>query len=263
MNVKATSGKMVPHIHFSKYGWKRDIPDFRDFKYGDMATFFHTIPDITNLNDQFSPVENQQTIGSCVANGYVSTLEFLMIKDKKPFKDMSRLFVYYNGRVIEHTVNQDSGLMPRDALKSLVKQGCCTEALWPYNIDLFTNKPPASCYEEAMNYQVLTYARLFTLNQIKNCLASGYPVGFGIPVYESFETEAVAKTGDVPMPERHEKDLGGHFMVLSGYNEKTKMFDFRNSWGTEWGNKGYGRIPYAYIDQMASDFTTIRTGENM
>ena len=182
---------------------------------------------------------------------------------KKAFTP-SRLFIYYNERAIEGTLNEDSGAMIRDGIKSVVKQGVCKETDWPYVIARFTKKPAKTCYTEAMNHQVVSYQRVTqTLNQMKGCLASGYPFVFGFSVYESFETSTVAKTGKVPMPRSGETMLGGHAVAAVGYNDADQRFIVRNSWGGDWGKKGYCFMPYAYLTDpdLAADFWTIRMVE--
>jgi C1A family cysteine protease len=165
--------------------------------------------------------------------------------------------------------------MIRDGIKSVVKQGVCREtvptslkelrgASWPYVIAQFTVKPPASCYTDAMNHQVISYRRVLQLlGQMKGCLASGYPFVFGFSVYESFETSAVARTGRVPMPKSGEAVIGGHAVAAVGYDDADQCFIVRNSWGAKWGRKGYCFMPYAYLTDpdLAADFWTIRLVE--
>ena len=166
---------------------------------------------------------------------------------------------------MEGTVDEDSGAMIRDGIKSLVKQGCCKEDSWPYNIDLFANKPPAACYTEALNYQALTYRRITSLPDMQKCLASGFPFVCGIAVYESFESQAVAKTGIVPYPGRRERMLGGHAIMAVGYDANAQKFIMRNSWGTSWGMDGYFTIDFKYLGNpnLADDFWSINTAEQM
>jgi C1A family cysteine protease len=210
-------------------------------------------------------VEDQGQLGSCTANALVGALEFLMLKDQKTYVDMSRLFVYYNERVIEHTVNQDSGAMIRDGIKTLAKQGVCTEKLWPYDISQFTVTPPDPCYKEALNYQITSYQRIDTVDEMRSCLADGFPFVFGFTVYESFESQDVASTGVVNMPGPDEQVMGGHAVVGVGYDDSQKRFIVRNSWSDGWGMKGYFTIPYDYLANrnLSDDFWTIRAGEQM
>jgi C1A family cysteine protease len=173
----------------------------------------------------------------------------------------SRLFIYYNERVIEHTVDQDAGAMIRDGIKSVSKDGAPHETLWPYVITKFKDKPSAAAYKDAKKHTAVLYERLTqSLDQLKACLAAGYPFVFGFSVYESFESDAVAKTGKVPMPKPKEKQLGGHAVLAVGYDDALKRFIVRNSWGTAWGLKGYFTMPYDYATDgnLADDFWTIK-----
>jgi C1A family cysteine protease len=252
-------------IRKNVYGWLPDLPDKRDHMYGAVHKIPKKLPSKRDLRPYCSPVEDQKDLGSCTANALAGALEFLMKKDKVPLTDMSRLFIYYNERVIEHTVKTDSGAMIRDGIKTLVKQGFCSEPSWPYNIPKFAVKPPKKCYREALDYQILSYARINTVDEMRACLADGFPFVFGFAVYESFEKQKVAKTGVVDMPKDNESMLGGHAVLGVGYDDKTKRFIVRNSWGTDWGKKGYFTMPYAYLKDrnLADDFWTIRRGENM
>ena len=208
---------------------------------------------------------DQGQLGSCTANAISGAHEFEQLQQDAAAAFMpSRLFIYYNERDIEHTVSQDSGAMIRDGIKSVVKQGVCPEADWPYVLARFTQEPSKRCYQEALDHQVVSYRRLVqNLNQMKGCLASGYPFVFGFSVYESFESAAVARTGKVPMPKSGESMLGGHAVMAVGYNDANQCFIVRNSWGAKWGAKGYCFMPYAYLTDadLASDFWTIRIVE--
>ena len=249
----------------ARYGWVPDIPDNRDIMFRKVYRIPAKLPSSVDLRPQCSKVEDQGQLGSCTGNALVGAMEFLLIKDKKPFADLSRLFVYYNERVIEHTVNQDSGAMIRDGIKTLAKQGVCTEKLWPYNIKTFTKKPTPACYKEALKYEITSYQRIDTVDEMRSCLADGFAFVFGFTVYDSFESQAVAKTGIVPMPKPDEKVMGGHAVVGVGYNDSQKRFIVRNSWGEGWGMKGYFTIPYKYLANrnLADDFWTIRAGGKM
>ncbi len=246
------------------YGWLPDRPDQRDKLYSAIAAPPKKIPASVDLRALCSPVEDQGELGSCTANALVGNLEFLEKKARRPVVDLSRLFVYYNERVMEGTVNEDSGAMIRDGVKSLVKQGVCAEQRWPYNISKFAVKPPAACYQEALEHQVISYHRILTLQEMRMCLAEGYPFVFGFTVYESFESPEVAKTGTLNLPAPGERALGGHAVMAVGYDDAAKRFTIRNSWGADWGLKGYFTIPYAYLDSrnLADDFWTIRAMEN-
>jgi C1A family cysteine protease len=248
-----------------QFGWIPDRPDQRDHMFSAVYRAIPKLPASIDLRPICSPVEDQSTLGSCTANALVGALEFLERKDGVPFTDLSRLFVYYNERVIEHTVASDSGAMIRDGIKTLAKQGVCSEANWPYVVTKFKNKPTKACYAEAKTHIITSYQRIQTLDGMRSCLAAGYPFVFGFTVYASFESSQVAKTGVVPMPAKGESVLGGHAVVAVGYKDSTKRFIVRNSWGTSWGLQGYFTMPYNYLTnpQLASDMWTIRIAQGV
>ncbi len=247
------------------YGWVPDLPDQRDHMFAAVSSVQATLPAKVDLRPKCPPVVDQGQLGSCTANAIGNAHRFNQMKQgaAKTFMP-SRLFIYYNERVMEGTVGADSGAMIRDGIKSIAQLGVCDELDWPYDIAKFKNKPTAPCYKKALAHQALTYRRLVQSPvQMKNCLASGYPFVFGFSVYESFESQAVAKTGLVPMPAANEKMLGGHAVLAVGYDDASQRFTVMNSWSDKWGKKGYFTMPYAYLGDagLASDFWTISTVE--
>ncbi len=248
----------------SWYGWVPDRPDYRDKLYSAIAAPPRKIPSKVDLSAGCSGVEDQGQLGSCTANALVGNLEFLSVKAGHPVTNLSRLFIYYNERAMEGTIGEDAGAMIRDGVKSLVNIGVCSEKRWPYIAGKFTNKPPAACYKAAANHHVTSYHRILTLTQMKQCLAEGYPFVFGFSVYEGFESAAVAKTGTLDMPKPGEKNVGGHAVCAVGYDDAAKRILVRNSWGTDWGVKGYFTMPYDYISNtnLADDMWTIRAFEH-
>jgi C1A family cysteine protease len=246
-----------------RYGWIPDLPDQRDFLYA--MEFPGDIPKSVDLRLHCPPVYNQGTLGSCTANAICAAHQFEQMKQSKfPAFVPSRLFLYYNERVLEDNVYQDAGATLRDGMKVIAKQGVCEETLWPYEPAQFSTKPNKICYIEAMKHQVILYRRINPdIYQMKNCLASGYPFVFGISIYQSFESQEVAKSGIVPMPSKEEQMLGGHAIMAVGYDDEKRCFIVRNSWGEGWGEKGYCYIPYEYLSNqdLACDFWTIRVIE--
>jgi C1A family cysteine protease len=246
----------------ARFGWIPDLPDARDHLYAAPTTMLAALPDKVDLRKAFPPPYDQGDLGSCTGNAIAGAVQFGRRKQNQtPDFVPSRLFIYYNERVIEHTVPIDSGAQIRDGIKTVVKQGACPETLWPYDITKFARKPPAKAYKEALKHTVSSYRRLAqTTNQLKGCLASGYPFVFGFTVYDSFESDAVRKTGVVPMPQPSETVLGGHAVVAVGYDTASQRFIVRNSWGTSWGDKGYFTMPFAYLTDgdLSADFWTIR-----
>ncbi len=257
------NSKNSPNGKRTVYGWVPDIPDQRDYLLSAVLKVPKKLPTKVDLRPLCSKVEDQGDLGSCTANALAGALEFLECKDKVPFKDFSRLFIYYNERVLEHTVSSDSGAMIRDGIKTLAKQGACAEKNWPYMISKFKTKPSLTCYKEALDHQITTYHRILTLDEMRACLAEGFPFVFGFTVYESFESQKVAQTGTAPMPKPSEQVLGGHAVLAVGYDDTKKRFLIRNSWGEDWGMKGYFTLPYPYLDSrdLSDDFWTIRRGE--
>lgn len=246
------------------YGYIPDLPDHRDLVY--KITKPIDLPPLVDLRPNCPKVYDQGELGSCTGQSIASAIEFELIKQKsKNIFTPSRLFIYYNERVIEKTVNSDAGAMIRDGIKSVNQQGACPETMWPYLIPKFKKKPSPDCYKQALNSQVLKYQRIDrSLQQMKTCLASGYPFVFGFSVYESFESQTVAKTGIVPMPLKNEQMMGGHAVKCVGYNNDKQVFIVKNSWGEEWGDKGYFYLPYGYLTDpnLSDDFWAINLVES-
>jgi C1A family cysteine protease len=246
----------------SRYGWLPDLPDHRDFLYAAPAEISGVLPASVDLRPQCPPVYDQGQLGSCTANAIAAAIQFDQMKQKlAQIFTPARLFIYYNERVIEHTVASDSGAQIRDGIKSVGKLGDCPETEWPYVISKFKTKPVAKCYSDALKYKAVLYQRLTpVLGQLKGCLASGYPFVFGFTVYESFESAQVAKTGHASLPKPNEQSVGGHAVMCVGYDDAKQWFIVRNSWGDQWGMKGYFTLPYSYLisANLASDFWTIR-----
>ena len=203
------------------------------------------LPTIVDLRPKMPPICDQGSLGSCTANALCGLIGYEnpnMIKG-------SRLFLYYNERVIEKDVPIDAGATLADGILSLQTYGICPETSWPYIISNFAVKPPAQCYTQALAHKATQVQNIQnTLSQMKAALNAGYPFVVGILVYQSFESAAVASTGLVPMPNlQKEQLLGGHAVVCVGYNDTKQLWIMRNSWGTSWGDKGYFYLPYNYL----------------
>lgn len=249
-----------------RYGCRVDLPDQRDYKlhYEDVTN----LPQSVDHRAQCSPVMDQKTLGSCTGCALKSALEYDMRKQQEAIEALSALFIYYVERAKEGTIYSDAGASIRDGAKLMSKIGACAESLWPYDVTKFQIQPPQECYDDAKLHRSVSYRRLQQdLTQLQACLASGFPFVCGVSVYQSFESEQVAQTGMIPMPEPNESLLGGHAILIVGYNASKQVFYFKNSWGTSWNPNdqypGYGYLPFDYLTnpQLASDFWVVRTVE--
>lgn len=252
-------------IKYKKYGWKTQLPDQRDY-YTLFDASKNKDVNCVDLRDKCCPIYDQGELGSCTANGIGFAFEFDMMKQKLKTFTPSRLFIYYNERVIEGTTDYDSGAYIRDGFKTINKQGVCSEEKdWPYDITKFTEKPSSICYEDGKKNVTVKYKKLVqNIEQFKASLIEGFPIVFGFSVYESFESDEVKKTGIVPLPKPDEPILGGHCVCCVGFIEDKKQFIVRNSWGKDWGLSGYCMMPYEYLNSqdLASDFWIIETVEH-
>jgi C1A family cysteine protease len=243
-----------------KYGWIPDTPDHRDLKYSPPRQIAEALPPVVDLRGKMPGVYDQGELGSCTANAIGGDLEYAQIRQGQQHWTPSRLFIYYNERVIENSVREDSGAMLRDGIKAVVRWGFCPETDWPYVISQFTRKPPRMSYKNAVKNRIQQYARVSQrLDDMRACLAGGDPFFYGFSVYDSFESNYVAETGLMPMPRRGERLLGGHAVLAVGYDDNRKVIIVRNSWGTGWGDKGYFYMPYDFIvnPDYADDFWTV------
>ncbi|KAF9372910.1 hypothetical protein CPC16_002131 [Podila verticillata] len=262
----------VPTRRIARYGWKPDLPDRRDHFFSVPRLKLQSLPLSIDLRPGCPPVYDQGEIGSCTANAIAAAFGFEAHRQGVTFEP-SRLFIYYNERSIEGHVNTDSGAQIRDGIKTVNCQGVCSEAQWSYNAMPAgpngvwppnakpAEKPPSIAYEQALGDRLLTYQRVVqNVDQMKGCLALGYPFVAGFTAYESFEDPKVATTGKVPMPRTNEEVLGGHAVLVVGYDDSESCWLARNSWGETWGLDGYFWMPYAYFTDtnLSSDFWTLQ-----
>ena len=254
-------------VKIQKYGWKLDHLDHRD-RWLPTVVARVPLPKSVDLRTTgfVPPVYDQGQLGSCTANAISAAMEFRSAKQGKPFVTPSRLFIYYNEREMEGTVDQDAGAEIRDGITSVVKQGVCPETEWPYSDQGqdFAQKPSVQCYADATKDEALTYSRVTQLDYyVQHSLAIlGVPVVFGFSVFDSFESDEVAATGIVPMPGPNDAPIGGHAVCAVGYDTSKKAYLIRNSWGDSWGLQGYFWMPSAYLmnPSLASDFWVVESG---
>lgn len=240
------------------YGWRPDLPNRTKTakKFSLFHAFMVNLPSSVDLRTSPSrpAIYDQSQLGSCVGNGTARICQFIQPELGIP----SRLWIYFNARDIEGDTDEDAGAQIHDGVQGVVQKGIIPETEWPYDINTFATQPTEKMYADGAKDIVTDYFSLSTNGDIKQCLADGFPVVFGMSVYDSFESDSTAKTGIVTMPSPSEQQIGGHCMVIVGYDDKNHWWIVDNSWGEGWGDKGSCYIPYAYIDQFASDFWTVR-----
>jgi C1A family cysteine protease len=211
------------------------------------------------------PVYDQGQLGSCTANGGAGAIAYDLAKQGQPGFMPSRLFIYYNERVLGGDVDQDGGATITQDAAAMNKWGACPETPDdPYDIAKFTVKPSKKAYSDGLLRRSVDYQQVQQSEQaIRSVLADGIPVLIGFTVYDTFESQAVAENGIVPMPQSDEQVLGGHCVLVVGYEQLNgePYWIARNSWGPGWGDQGYFYFPKQYLldNQLASDFWTIQT----
>lgn len=259
-----SSSRMKNARHY-RSGWLPDFPDHRDKLYEEIMKRPSVLPSRVDLREHCSAVKFQRHLQSCTSHAIAAALELLEKRDRVHFDDMSRLFIYYNERKRVGTTAIDSGARIRDGIKSLAKHGVCPELHWPYVISKFRQKPPRMCYREAKKHRITAYYRLKTLTEMRTCLAEGFPILCGISLYERFVSKRVARTGIVELPRKDEAVIGGHAVLVVGYEDRRKRFLVRNSWGKNWGQEGYCTMPYEYLENRhySTDFWTIHRAANL
>lgn len=235
---------MAINIKLGFFTLRPSSPDKRDYKYTAKNVKLRPVVD---LREWDSVVEDQLDLGSCVGNAITNCYE-LETNHLYPdtFKQLSRLFVYYNGRLLEGTTDYDEGVEIRSAIKGAAHFGICTEELWPYSIGMFSNKPTPECYRNGSYRVIPKYQRLYGLTDILDAINANYPVVGGFTIYEDFlylnKDDYVVKN-----PAYNEKAIGYHAMAIVGYDLEMKHVIVKNSFGTEWGLNGYCHIPFNYI----------------
>jgi C1A family cysteine protease len=262
-------------------GWERDLPDFRDYnprtkevdsilKKSNSLKSAAKIEAAVDLTKWCSPIEDQGKLGSCTANAGVGLLEYYERRAYGRYLDGSRLFLY---KVTRNLLGKkgDTGAHLRTTMKAIALFGVPPEKYWPYNISEFDNEPSTFCYAFAGNFKAIQYYRLDpvgnstkeSLDRIKTNLAAGLPSMFGFSVFSSIP-KVGENTGDIPFPDSNDSLIGGHAVVAVGYDDKKKIrkskgaLMIRNSWGTQWGENGYGWLPYDYVESgLAVDFWSL------
>jgi uncharacterized protein (TIGR02594 family) len=270
--IAQTPSVVSPRRQLRRFGWKPDFPDYRDHLFSAPLHVLQQLPAKVELTPEFE-IYDQGDIGSCTANALAGAIQFDRLKlNQSPDFVPSRLFIYYNERVVENDVAADGGAYLRDGIKTLNQLGVCTETDWPYvptpplsDGGPFpagsppVTKPDPRLYDNALQYKITSYQRLTpTLAQLQGCLASGYPFVFGFTVYSSwYDQNPRPSTISLPTGD-DDSQVGGHAVLCVGYDNATSLFKIRNSWGAQEGDGGYFYMPYSYLTGgLATDFWVI------
>jgi len=244
-----------------RYGWVKDNRDNRDVVLRTPRVEDKKLPEKVDIRDKCPKITDQGKLGSCVAHGVATAISVNLKTNGFEGFNPSKLFLYYNGRILEGTVEIDAGMQIRNCVKGANRFGVCDENLWPYLEEKFNVFPNKVSFETAKKNRPFVYNRVIQEGQsIKEFLAHNIPIVCGMVVYDTLESGEASKTGVVHLPEPKEKSLGGHCIVLVGYDDTTKFFICRNSWGESWGDNGYFYLPYDYVlnPRLAMDFWSVR-----
>ncbi len=242
-------------------GWLPDEFDERDFVYKSKKTSAQ-FPSVVDHRKRYFRAWDQGDLGSCTAHAASAACMFLDVYDRDmPVVVPSRIFVYYATRTLEGTKHSDSGATLRNTIKAIATWGYPPEDKWPYDIRKFTIRPPEEVISLAAKERIKSYERLGRdLDHFREVIAEGHPIILGFAVYPSIYDRNVKKTGHIPVPKAGEKREGGHAVLVCGYDDAKEALIIRNSWGEDWGEEGYGYLPYRYIEEpkLSGDFWTIR-----
>lgn len=246
------------------YGWHRaPLPNFmlRAEYRGEPELAFTPKADLLKFQP---PVFDQGAEGSCTACGVNGAArELHKVTKTAPDTHFSRQLTYWLERRDDGSgPDEDVGSSIAQSVRVVERYGLAPERLWPYTPKNFARTPTPEILKEAAKNKITGSVLVAqTLQALKSAIMSQRSVLFGFTVFSSFESDAVRKTGFMPMPKRGENVLGGHAVRAIGFddslqaNGRTGHVRVRNSWGPEWGQGGDFWMPYAFFTgRNCSDF---------
>lgn len=255
---------------YGGYGWKPSLPSYRKpWLYAATNLPVSAAYDLCSLKNEsgeplMPPVYNQGDAGSCTGNSSAGAVQYLRRVEGLPDFVPSRLFIYWNARGYEGDQDYDGGAQIHDAVEAIVQYGAPPETDWPYDTTMVTTQPDEAAFTAGKLDLAIEYKSLNQgLPTFRAILGSGLPIVFGFTVYESFESDLTAETGVMTMPTEDEQIVGGHAVLMVGYDDSKSAVKVRNSWGPGWGDQGYFWMPYDYVGNpaLASDFWVIQKME--
>ena len=248
---------MIRHL-----GTGRDSVSPLDWKYCPHPSVVRRLPAVVDLRRHCPPVFDQLHLNACSANAIAAALRYDELKEGRlDVPSPSRLFIYYNERVLAGVVRTNSPVSLRDGYRTVSKVGACPEKMWPYDPRRFRRQPAPPCYRAAHGRRAIAYYRIRrAVTQLRACLADGFPFVMALAIHKSAMILPARRTGVLPVPTRRDTLMGGHAVLAVGYDHAKRLLIFRNSWGRTWGDRGYGYLPYAFIasPDLTWDFWTMR-----
>jgi hypothetical protein len=248
------------------YGWhQRPLPYHAGLQFSPTRASLDDVPQEVDWRlkvPSWPDVYDQGSTGSCVGQGLKRAAHVSqIIQGLNPVVEPSSMFIYYNARETEGACGEDSGANVCDGLLGLITEGFCAEGDWTLNPGFITQTPGDKQYQFAQLHRVTDYQPTTVDVSDVQALCEALtirPLVGGILVFDSFESAAVVKSGDVPMPnEDSENVIGGHCMFFRGYSIPRKVVFYDNSWGKSFGNEGSGTLPFEYLRRFGSDFWQI------
>lgn len=252
------------------FGWKPDLPDHRDRIFDHAAVAKASLPGSWDLSPEMPPIYDQGQLGSCTGNGWARVMEYMERTEGQQSVTPSRLFIYYNERVLEgDPLDQDTGASVRTGAQVVSKIGAPPETDWPYDIAAFAQRPPQAAYTDAGTHEALSYQRVVVGSPgapMRTAIANGFPIVFGFSVPDYFQGAWDPTSTPLPVPTPDTQIVGGHCVVITGYDFTRSdftapAFQCDNSWGPDWGLGGRFWMDYRWFNPnpgLANDLWIVK-----